>query len=272
MKKSVISVIAIDSVFLLFIGVSGVASSVSPILSEIMYYLAFVASLCLFFVLARRGGEISRLPKITTDKEGALLTLPLVAPALLSVIGISFLTSYLLSLAGKTGGTVLQGDFLGLFLLHALIPAALEELVFRYVPMTLIAPHSKKSAVVISALLFAFVHCDPFEIPYALFAGFLYIIADLALDSVLPSIVLHLANNTVAILWQISIAPSGGAAVALYVIAGISLLSVLAVFALRRRYKKRLAFVFQRSDRAEVPISCAVFIAVTAALAILSLS
>lgn len=270
-KKSVISVIEIDSVFLIFIALSAALKPSFPIASQIIYYFAFVASLGLFLFLARGREQPSPLPKVVPDREGALLTLPLISPALISVMGISFLTSYLLSLAGKTGATVLQGDFLSLFLLHALVPAALEELVFRYVPMTLIAPHSKKSAVVISALLFAFVHCDLFEIPYALFAGFLYIILDIACDSVLPSIILHLVNNTVAIIWQTALVPSGNASAAIYVILGITAVSAAVIVILRRRYLKRLSGVFQRSDRAEVPILCVAFIAATAALAIISL-
>lgn len=271
MKKSVLYVITVDSIFLLFIILSGILSSVSPALSQAAYYMAFAASLITFLVLARGRDKDKPLPKLLPSKEGILLTIPIIAPSILAVMGISYVTALLLSLAGKEQSAFPSGDFWGLFLLYALIPAVLEELVFRYVPMTLIAPHSKKSATVISALLFAFVHCDLFEIPYALFAGFLYAILDIALGSVLPSMLLHLLNNTFAILWQTHIIPSNASGLALAILGGLGILSAVAIIFLRKSYQRKIGYILDSHDKTEMPTSSALFVAVTGAVAVLSL-
>lgn len=126
---------------------------------------------------------------------------PLVMPTLGIIFLISYLTSLLLGLLGLSASTVEDAPLPSMILLHAVMPAILEEMLFRYLPMKLIAPYSKRLCVVISSAYFALIHLNLFQLPYALLAGAIFILVDVWADSVLPSIILHLFNNVISIFW-----------------------------------------------------------------------
>ena len=88
-----------------------------------------------------------------------------------------------------------------MLIIHALLPSFLEEMLFRYLPMKLIAPYSRRLCILLSSAYFALIHFNLFQIPYALLAGLVFITVDLWADSVLPSFILHLLNNVISVLW-----------------------------------------------------------------------
>lgn len=272
MKKSVDITVALYGTFILFLCASGLTAGVADLpLSEIFYYVAFAVPVTLFAVtVARSKGEI-KLPRLLPDGEGGALSLLVAAPALFGVMGISFLTSLLLGALGKSGTTEITGGLLPALVEHALFPAVLEELLFRYIPLTLIAPHSRKSALLLSALFFALSHCNLFELPYALFAGFVYMWCDMMAGSVLPSVLFHLLNNAVAVVWQAYIYPAGYGALAFAVIGALAALSLAACVLFRGRLIRRSAFLADKSDRAGIPTSAAAYIAATAIISIYSI-
>ena len=120
-------------------------------------------------------------------------------PVILTIMLVSFLTALLLSLLGLSNPPIEQSSLVKMLLMHALVPAILEELLFRYVPMKLILPYSKRACIVISSVYFALIHCNLFSIPYALVAGVIFISLDIAFDSVLPSLILHFLNNAMSV-------------------------------------------------------------------------
>jgi membrane protease YdiL (CAAX protease family) len=101
-----------------------------------------------------------------------------------------------------SGAPSYSGDFTTLLFRNALIPAFLEELLFRYLPILLFAPHGKWRAVVLSSVLFALAHASVYQMPYALIAGVIFITADLIFDSIIPSLAFHLLNNAVSVIWM----------------------------------------------------------------------
>ena len=106
---------------------------------------------------------------IRADRLGGIA--PLIMPTLGVIFLISYLASLLLGLLGLTGATVEDAPLFEMILLHAVLPAVLEEMLFRYLPMKLIAPYSKRLCVVISSAYFALIHMSLFQLPYALLAG-----------------------------------------------------------------------------------------------------
>ena len=252
MKKAVYTVVLLDCIY---IAVASLATLLSfiPYLSLAVRYAAFLIPIVILVFLIK-GGEYDGKINLLPDREGLLLTLPFAVPSVLLVMGISFLTSLLMSLFNAPVQTPPSFDFFGAFTLHALLPAVGEELIFRFIPLVLLAPHSKKSAVVISTLLFAFVHGDPYQIPYAIVAGAVYMALTVATDSVIPSIILHLFNNTVAILWQGVLVPGGLWSYALCVMGVLLLVSAIAVWLMREKYKSRFSFFADKTDRVELPV------------------
>ena len=252
MKKAVYTVVLLDCVYIVLVSLASILSFI-PYLSLGIKYAAFVLPLLLLVLMFRKGeyeGRINLLPK----RGGFLITLPLIVPSVLLIMGVSFLTTLLMTLLNATPSAVPNYEFFSAFTLHALLPAVCEELVFRFIPLTLIAPHSKKSAILISALLFAFVHGNPYQIPYALVAGLIYTALDVAADSVIPSIILHLCNNTVALLWQGVLVHRGLAIHTLIIMGVLALLSLGAIVLMRKLYCKNFSFLLDKGDRVEMPL------------------
>ena len=245
MKKSLAHVAGLTLAFLLLLMLSG---NLSGAASEILYYAAYVLPISVFFIFVRR--ESGEVLSIRITRKDALLCLPAIAPTVAVTLGISALTSMLLSLFGESGSQVLKGELWELLILHALLPAVLEEALFRYAFLSILAPRSRKTAVLVSALLFSLAHCSLAKIPYAFFAGVVFAVLDLATGSILPSLVLHTVNNAVSVFWQWEMSTDAFRipfAVALLILTAVSVLSV-AIF--RTRYAKMTSFLIDKNDKA----------------------
>lgn len=266
MKKTVVRVVAIDLIFLLLLIVAGAFSGA---LSEIIYIGAYLVPLVIYFWIAK--GEDKMKLSLGIGRESGLLCLPLAAPTIALMIGLSALFSFLFSLIGDTGGQALTGSLFELLILHALVPAVLEEALFRYVPLSLIAPYSKKSAVLISALLFAFVHCNLTQIPYAFVAGLIFAVIDLACGSILPSVVLHLLNNVASVFWLWDVSTASFRMPFAIVITALAVVSAALVVIFCKRYAKFAAFMLNKDDKISTASEIWIFLFVCLMLAVGSL-
>ena len=177
------------------------------VLSEVIRILAFAIPVFIGCVYARRDKRRREEIRGVSEPEKRLFTMKpeyipdvflLSFPVIFVIFIISFLTSLLLALFGVESGMEYSGDFVTLLLTSAIAPAILEEMLFRFLPILIIAPYSKKYAVIASALLFAVSHSDPAMIPYSLFAGAVFMIVDLGFDSVIPSFIMHFINNALS--------------------------------------------------------------------------
>ena len=257
MKKSVRYTVVFELLAVLLLLLSG---AVPGTLSTVLYYAAFVIPVALFFAIGKSvSPEPKNLKPLPTAKDGATVAL-LLAPTLLGVIGLSALFSYLASLISSPDDATLTGSFFTLFLLHALLSSVLEELVFRYIPIALISPHSKRSAVLISAVFFALVHTNLAQIPYALFAGLVFAAVDIATGSILPSVVFHLVNNTVSLLLQWERTAELFTVPAVITVAALAVISVGVIIALRKKFRELFSFAFDKSDKLAFTTEAAVFV------------
>lgn len=263
MKKTVVRVVALDLVFLLLLIIAGAFSGA---LSEIIYIGAYAVPIAAFFWISR-GEEKYKLTLWIGRTDGALC-LPLVAPTVAITVGLSALFAFLFSLVGVESAEPLTGSLFELLILHALLPAVLEEALFRYVPLSLIAPHSRRSAILISALLFAFAHCSVTQIPYAFFAGMIFAALDLACGSILPSVVLHLLNNVASVLWLWDVSAPVFRAPFVAIAAVLSVLSVASVVIFRTRYAKWSSFLFDKDDKIDTTREVWIFVFVCLVLAV----
>ncbi len=266
MKKTVIRVVALDMIFLLLLMVAGAFSGV---LSEMIYIGAYLVPLAAFLWISR-GEARMKLP-LSMKRRDIALYLPLIAPTIGITIGLSALVAHLLLLAGIDGAQALTGSIFELLILHALLPAVLEEALFRYVPLTLISPYSSRSAVLISALLFAVAHCNIAQIPYAFVAGVIFAVLDLACGSILPSIILHFLNNLASVFWLWDTSAPVFRVPFVIAVAALSLLAVALVAIFHRRYSEKAAFLLHKGDKISIAREVWVFVTVCAALAVSAL-
>ena len=199
MKKRIALVILLDLSFLLLLFISGAASGA---LGGALYILAYVLPITVGLLVAYRSGNGAAVPGLRFEREKILPALMPMPPIMLAVMGISAVTSLILTSLGATAIADVSGDLLTVLFRHALMPAVLEELLFRYVTIKLLFPYSRRAALVISSVTFALIHVNLFQIPYALFAGFALGALTLTSGSVLPAIILHVLNNAVSVIWM----------------------------------------------------------------------
>lgn len=249
------------AVFYLFLILLLTTATVGSYLGDIAsrtVYLLGAAAILVFAVSVSRGlkrqreedaGVVEvRRDILTLDLKAVRLTAPLVAP----VVGLIFLVSYLTSLVlwsfGITGAEVEILPPLDMIVIHALIPSLVEEAIFRFVPMLLLAPYSGRWCVVISSVGFALVHLDLFQIPYALVAGVLLMGVNLICDSVWPSVIIHFLNNTLSVVWISCSLDGVSAAIYVSVLVALSLIGIAAVLVRREKYITSCRSVLGRGE------------------------
>ena len=190
MKRKVNILTYLYLVFMILLFLSG---SISGVLGLVIYCLSFVIPIAIGIYLSRN--TLTNV-SLSLGREQLGFSLPLVMPTLSVIIIISFLTSlFIFVTTGKTNSVDLGDSLVLAVLSHALIPAVLEELLFRYIPIRLLSEHSERVTILVSAFFFALVHHDFFSIPYAFLAGVIFMTVDLATGSLIPSILIHFINN-----------------------------------------------------------------------------
>ena len=246
MKRALKIVSFIDVIFLLVLMLSG---SLGGTASSVVYYLAFFIPVAIGFYYSRElkyereeeRGLFEAVDKyFHLGKQSLLDLLPLIAPSVLCVFLLAALTSVLLSSLGFSNPQPESRGILTMLLVHALCPAVLEELLFRYIPMKLLAPYSRRWCVIFSSMFFALIHANLFQMPYAFFAGVIFMSVNLAFDSVLPSLILHFLNNAASVVWMKYCSGSEAKIVFVSVLILLAVISLAFVFAKRDRYKSYL--------------------------------
>ena len=210
------------------------AGSASGVTAEFLMLCAYVLPCALVFFFAR-GCFKQPLEDLKLKKEGAFLTAVLIAPALAVIIGLFMLTALIMEGAGVQVERIsTEPSFIYSLASLALVPAVLDELVFRYLPMKLLLPHSPRVCVLLSAAMFSAAHMSVQSFAYAFFAGVIFMTVNVISRSMLPSLIMHFMNNALSI----SLSYFGdalGFKIGFFVIFGLLLCCSLVVIALKRR-------------------------------------
>ncbi len=276
MKRNVTTFTAMCLMFILLLAISG---ALSGVFSDIVYYLAFALPTILGILADNKLREQEKTHDreypdvenlLTVSSGGMKLFLPTLFPTVAIVFLISALSSVLIGLLFGTENTVdVGGNLMSAIFIHALLPALLEEMLFRYMPMRMLARHSTRLTVIISALYFALVHNSFFSMPYALVAGVILMTLDLMCESVIPSVLLHFCNNTVSVLWIFYSSEPKYALIISAAIALLSLISVIIIIINRKSYVSGIKEVFSSCESYKLgyaPLAIAVptlFLAIT---------
>lgn len=251
MKNAIKLTVAVDMLFLVLFAV---CSFFSGITRQVIYFLSFALPFALGWVGAKRlryqreeerGLAEADYPSLTLSRDGIKCFLPLAMPTVGIVYLVALLTSLLLNAIGGSASTVADAPIWEMLFLHALLPAVLEEAVFRYLPMRVLYPYSPRAAVLLSALFFSLIHLDLYKMPYAFIAGIILMLANVMTGSALPSLIIHLLNNTASILLMKYGASPTFSTVFYSVAGGLVLLSLVFVVLNGRDYigRVRAAFV-----------------------------
>ena len=247
----------LDIVFVTLLALSGsVGGTLGLVYSCAIYIIpvliGYYASLRLKAKREAEAGvaeEYRNLFAIDTARMRKLL--PLVAPSVAIVFSISLITSILLSIFGASTPAVEDKGLFVMLLDHALTPAIFEEIVFRYLPLILIAPYSKRVAVFYSAFCFALIHCSLLQMPYAFVAGVVFMAIDLALGSIWPSVILHFINNAASVIWIKYCTTLTASLIFVGVMLALLTISGYIIYRKRRGYSEMLRVATEKGQSAE---------------------
>jgi membrane protease YdiL (CAAX protease family) len=176
--------------------------------------------------------------------------------AILAAVGLCMFTniinSYFTAIFTQMGAEVPEAPqtmemtltSLGLNLLSvAVLPALLEEMVYRGYILRTLRPYGNVFAIVVSSMLFSLMHGNLRQVPFAfivgLVLGFLYVLT----DNIWMTITVHFANNSISLLMEyfgFSLSDNAIGYFNATIIYGLSLIGGLALIVLFTRYKQEM--------------------------------
>ena len=247
------------------------ASATVGWLHYLIYFSAFIIPASVALLLTRKEEKEGK-GYLYIVKEDVKKVAPLIMPTVALVIIVSALTSLVMYLVlGRTNNVELGDSFVIALIKHALLPAVLEELLFRYIPLRLLLPYSRRATVIISALFFSLVHHDFFTIPYAFIAGIIFMAVDVATESVIPSLIMHFINNALSV-GLIVFKENPAFAPTVYAIIGAcSIASLIIIFIKRKDYKEMMSRALTGGETIGFSPEMLIFVGVTLSMAVISL-
>ena len=257
--------------YVIFILILILSSFLDGALGLLFYFLSFIIPIALAMALGKKSGEMGKL-KIKMSAKNTLLMLPTVAPTLLAIIGISALSSFLFGLFGVYNQSItdVSGNIFIVIFRHAVLPSILEEILFRYVPIALLLNTSPKAAIFSSGVFFAFSHCNLFQLPYALFAGFAFATLDVVFDSITPSLVLHLLNNVLSVFY-LRYGEFGSFKLIYFIsLSVLSVISLLALLFMRDKYLSKNECLKNGNERVHFGVETLIFLVATSFIALIT--
>lgn len=264
-KRAVSFLAVLNLIFAFGLFLSG---AISGVLSSIIYILAFVVPLVLGYRSSReQSGDGDFL-----GFKGMGGVLPFMAPTLLLIMGVAYLTSLFITFAtGKSNDIDLGTNVLLAILTHALLPAVFEEAMFRYLPLRVMRGESVGRTVLWSAIFFSLVHHSFFSIPYAFLAGVIFMILDIYSGSVWPSVILHFINNTLSVLWYFYGSSQAFSWILYSVLGVLSLVSIAYVILKKDKYKAFATELVSEKPKLENTPEVWIFISAMVIIAVMEL-
>jgi membrane protease YdiL (CAAX protease family) len=237
MEKEIKRLFFLISLAIIFICGLNSANIFSGITKDILSVFAYILPITVFYIYSLKYEEEIRVDKscFMIKKEG--LKLLLLIPIALALIALaSVITNTLLSYILPPKDSVLDGNIVWLIIKHALLVSLLEEILFRLIPLKLIADMGIKKYILISSLLFMLIH-SIYSMPYALVAGIVLGYITYKTKSIFISSIIHFINNIIGVLIAYKGGIDGLFDVYLYTLLALSVVSVIALFLVKKTNK-----------------------------------
>ena len=186
------------------------ATSLSPVLAEVCGELVFAILYAVSFGVPILLGThfIDGRTKLGLSPRFSLMTVPMLFSALGVIFAAAILNNLVTAPFDSIGLDVYTPDmtmtvtpmtFTARLVSLVILPALLEELLFRKVILGALLPYGKWSAVVASAFLFAMMHQNPKQFIYAFAAGAVigYFVCETR--SIWIGVLIHGVNNLISL-------------------------------------------------------------------------
>lgn len=191
---------------LIWISDSFLAVVLSDLLVSLAYIVSFLAPVWFFFAISRKkvvhpmGLALRFFKQKPTQSTFAIMFFGTAV-----CFSMSYFNSVLFSIPqdiydqlfvseGTTGYQLVL-----MFISTAIVPAFVEEFLFRGVVLSQIRPYSETGAVLISALLFGLMHQTPFQILYTTALGIVLGVVCIKTGSIWCGVILHFFNNFLSV-------------------------------------------------------------------------
>lgn len=210
-------------------------------LSYLLYQLVYIAVIAVFMKVY--GERPAQFGYRRTHWKYFLIALPVTFGLLFSLNYVNGWFVQLLGLLGYTDAasgsfeqsvaqlpSLAGGGFIGVLLVVAVLPAILEETIFRGIILDGIKDLGTVAACLLGGLLFSVFHQNPSQTVYQFICGCVFTLLAIRADSLLPAILCHFLNNAVIVFnYKFAFLEGVGlpVAVTLYVLSGVCLVASL---------------------------------------------
>ena len=270
MKRTLSELVLIDLLFIALMSLSGFFFGV---LRDFLYLLSFVVPTLVFLSLRKNRNEEAFGISFSLKPPSFSFFILFVAPTVLGIMALSFISSLLMGVIGVNAAIGSENtNLIYAIVIHAIAPAIFEEMLFRYIPIRSLANHSPRLAVIYSAVLFSLSHCNLFQIPYALFAGVVFAALDIAAGSIMPSVLIHLINNVLSLVWERGAGGSAFYILFISLLALLTLVSILLIYLKRKKLKEDFSSILEDKSKFIFTNTLGFYMIATLAFAVTSLS
>lgn len=209
--------------------------------------------------------KVDLRPMLKPSKEKALGGAKWFTLSMSVNIAVSIVVSIIVSILSTAGLTVPEQDFsltdnstgaLVMQFLYVIVLGPLcEELFYRGLIISLLKPYGKGLAVFFSAFLFGYMHGNIPQFASAFAGGLVFAAIAVKYDSIVPTIVMHMLNNTVASIGDftdvlnVSDAISDNLYYSVVIICGIAGMYMLFVYLNEIKPKEERTFLLTSGER-----------------------
>lgn len=188
---------------------AAVSSAEFEYIYELLYSVFAVGTpFFIIGIISRKKGRLTDLPtaKPKNAKYLPIIVIGAFGVCLLGNIVTSYLDLFFETVTGielsmpETPDT--PKTFLGIFLYFlstAVVPALVEEMAMRGIIMQSLRSRGEWFAIFMSAMVFALMHCNLMQIPFAFIAGIVIGYAVIVTDSVWTGVLIHFCNNAFSV-------------------------------------------------------------------------
>lgn len=162
-----------------------------------------------------------------------------------------------LNLFGYENTTSDYGEVNGLwgniiyFIAIAIVPPIIEEFIFRGAILGSLRKHGDAFAIIVSAVLFGFMHGNFIQTPVTFLTGLILGYLTIKTNSIIPAMILHLVNNAWAVISEMLMNIISDENIFLLIDSGVSLIlltfGLICVVSLIKKHKNNL-FTFEKPD------------------------
>ena len=189
---------------------SAVVYAITDVLCSLAYCASFILPVLFFYLISKKSdAEPMDLELKLPERRSVFKILSILFIGISVILTMAYLNSILFPASSQTNEALFDTDLktpyriVLMFLSTAVIPAFIEELMFRGMVYANLRPYGKGVAIMISALLFGFMHQNAGQLLYATAAGIVLAVVYEMTGSFWCCVLLHFFNNFLAIIEQV---------------------------------------------------------------------